>query len=219
MLLYVSYAILSFIVAVVLTGSAGSMPENIVSNFLNGLGTIGVCFIFITILLIWRIDNKSAFRLGELYNGVMWDSIMIVWGAMVLAGTLTAPATGISTFLAMTVGSLFAGKSAVVFLILFGLVTLILTNFFNNMVVLILMFSCTVTIMISMGINMFIALFVLTVASQMGVLLPGASFYAGIFHGYANEIGRTNCFKWGAVAMVVVGITLIIFIPIMVAVV
>ena len=209
---------LAFIVAVVVTGSAGSLPANAVTNFLNGLGTVGVCFIFIAILLIWRIDGKPAFRLGSLYNGVMWDSVMIVWGAMVLAGTLTAEATGISTFLAMTVAPFFAGKSVVVFLILFGLVTLILTNFFNNMVIMILMFSCTAAIMMQMGINMFLVLFVLTVASQMGVLLPGASFYAGIYHGFADQIGRTNCITWGAVAMVVVGIALVIFIPLMVAV-
>ena len=139
---------LAFIVAVVVTGSAGSLPANAVTNFLNGLGTVGVCFIFIAILLIWRIDGKPAFRLGALYNGVMWDSVMIVWGAMVLAGTLTAPATGISTFLAMTV----------------------------------------------------------------------APFFAGIYHGFADQIGRNNCITWGAVAMVVVGIALVIFIPIMVAI-
>ena len=150
-------------------------------------------------------------ELGVKYLGIF---IGLIW----LWSTCDMGWPVFAAFLAMTVAPFFAGKSVVVFLILFGLVTLILTNFFNNMVIMILMFSCTAAIMMQMGINMFLVLFVLTVASQMGVLLPGASFYAGIYHGFADQIGRNNCITWGAVAMVVVGIALVIFIPIMVAI-
>ena len=45
-------------------------------------------------------------------------------------------------------------------------------------------------------------------SSQLALLVPGASYFAGLAHGQAAHVGRKNGFKWGAVAMISAAISL-----------
>lgn len=205
--------LLVYLAAMIFVGSISSFPQNAFTGTVANIGMIGVSFIFMIVLLVWRVDGKAAIPVPKMFSSVIWDSILIVWAAMVLAGTLTSEATGISTLMAQLLAPLLMGRSALAFLILVALVTLILTNLFNNSVVLMLVFSFTIATSASLGINIMLIVMILCIVSQMALLLPGSSFNGGLLHGFSKEIGSRNCFLWGAVVMLATALSCIITIP------
>jgi len=213
-----TFLLFAYLVLMIIVGSASILPKNIVTGFLLSLGSFGVSFIFLMIVMIWQIKGRSAITIDKAASKVVWSAIMIVWCAMVLSKTLTSEETGISLWLNQLLTPVLSGKSNLVFLILVTLVVLGLTNLLNNAVVTMLAFSFSVTMTMSMGIDVMLIIIILSITSQVALLLPGSSFYGGLYYGYAEEIGKNNCLLWGATAMITAGIAFLILIPIWLAI-
>ena len=198
-----------FIFTLIFVGIASAFKsDNIIVTLCKNIGLVGVSWIFICIMIVWRINDKAAFTLGFMSSKVLWDSILIICIGMSFGPAIAGEKTGIGTWLYQLTAPILAGHSAFSFIMLVCIITLIMTNFMNNTVVIMLMFSVIASYIEPMGLNIVTVAALMIIASQMAFLLPGASFYAGLSHGQAMHVGRKNGFYWGAVMMVSAGLSM-----------
>jgi len=203
-----SIFLIAFIATVIFAGSASSLPSNAITSAFSRLGVVGVSWIFMVILLIWRISGNSAVSLSKMAEKTQWDSILIICVAMSFGPAMAAEGTGISAWLFQITSPIFGGHSPMVFILIISLITLILTNFMNNTVVYMLMVSIIGAYAATMDLNLIVIGGMMMIASQMAFFLPGASYYAALAHGNAVRMGRKNGFVWGAVIAVAAAISL-----------
>lgn len=199
---------IALVACLVLAGTASLFPPNPITAIFGKLGLVGVSWIFMCFMLIWRINDRPAFGLGGMSAKVPWDSILIICIGMSFGPAIASEGTGISALLYQLTAPIFGGHSPFVFMLLVSLVTLVLTNFFNNTVVIMLMVSVVVAFSNTMELSVIPFAAIMLVASQMAMLLPGASYYAGLAHGQAAHTGRKNGFVWGAMIMISTAISI-----------
>lgn len=189
--------LISFIVCLILAGIAPNLPANPITGVLSRLGLVGMSWIFMCLMIIWRIKERGAFNLNIMASKVAWDSILIICVGMAFGPAITGEGTGISALLYQLTAPLLAGHSPFAFTLILCLITLVLTNFFNNTVVVMLMISIIAPYTATMDLNIITMAAMMLVASQMAMFLPGASYYAGLAHGQAQHIGRNSGFIFG----------------------
>ena len=197
----VASLLIAFIVCLVFAGLSPNLPTNPITAIFRRVGIVGVSWIFMCFMLIWRIDGKPAFNLNKMSSTIPWDSILIICVGTSLGPAITGEATGISKLLYQLTAPIFSGHDTFVFMLLVSLITLVLTNFFNNTVISMLMVGVISSYATVLDINIITMAAMLLVASQMAMFLPGASYYAGMVHGQAARLGRKNGFVWGFVVM------------------
>lgn len=189
--------LVSFIVCLILAGISPNLPANPITGTLGRLGLVGVSWIFMCLMVIWRVNDRGAFNFNIMAAKVPWDSVLIICVGMAFGPAITGEGTGISALLYQLTAPLLAGHSPFVFTLILCLVTLVLTNFFNNTVIVMLMITIIAPYMATMNLNIITLAAVMLVASQMAMFLPGASYYAGLAHGQAEHIGRKSGFIFG----------------------
>ena len=193
--------LIAFIVSLIVAGLAPMFPNVSIMAAVARLGMVGVSWIFMCLMLIWRIKEKAAFSLNKMAAVIPWDSVLIVCVGTSIGPAIASDATGIGTLLYQLTAPIFGGHSPFVFTLLICLVTLVLTNFFNNTVIAMLMVSIIASFSATMNLNIITMAALMLVASQMAMFLPGASYYAGLAHGQAAQMGRKNGFLWGGITV------------------
>ena len=149
------------------------------------------------VLVIWRVQSKPAFTFNVMAAKVPWDSVLIICIGMSFGPAIASESTGISALLYQLTAPVLGGHSTFAFIMIVCILTLILTNFLNNTVVIMLMISVIASYIPTMDINIITMAGMMLVASQMAMFVPGASYYAGLAHGQSAYIGRKNGFLWG----------------------
>lgn len=187
-----------FILTLVAVGIISSLSfDNALVGLCKRVGLVGVSWIFMCGMVIWRVQSKPAFTFNTMAAKVPWDSVLIICIGMSFGPAIASEATGISALLYQITAPLLAGHSTFVFILLVCISTLVLTNFLNNTVVIMLMISVIAAYIPTLDINIITLAAMMLVASQMAMFVPGASYYAGLAHGQATHVGRKNGFLWG----------------------
>lgn len=106
-----------------------------IGQFLTLAGVMGITLITIILYMTIKVDEKPIVTPTECNKFFMWDMVFVVATGMFLASLLTGEGTGVSAWVAQTVGPLLQGHSEFVFLLLMGILALILTNFLNNVAI------------------------------------------------------------------------------------
>lgn len=83
-------------------------------------------------MTVIKINGKPMLDLREASGMFGWDMLFLVAIALLILSVLTSAGTGISAWIGSVVGSLFTGKSPVVFLIVLAALTLFLANVANT---------------------------------------------------------------------------------------
>lgn len=101
----------------------------------NGWGAALWMFLMIAILAIIRIDGKPIFIVEKnLKDGVVWGVILGVGILGILGNGLSDANLGIRQWLTQLIGPLFTNVSFPLFILICTLISVIITNFFSNMV-------------------------------------------------------------------------------------
>jgi len=201
----------AFIISLIVVGIASATSAtNAFVLLCKRIGLVSVSWIFMCIMIIWRINNKSAFSLNTMAAKCLWDSVLIICIAMSFGPAIAGEGTGISAWVYQLTAPLLSGHGQFAFVMLVSIITLILTNIMNNTVVIMLMISVIAAYAPTMDLNIITVAAMMIIASQLAFLTPGASFYAGLSHGQAHHTGKKNGFYWGAVIMVAAGLSMII---------
>ena len=189
------------------------------SDFVNNTLTTGGLYCLCTALLLiipsGDGDGKGCIVFNDIKNtneAVSWPVIFMCAVVIPLATALTNEATGVLPWLTSVVEPIFAGKSPYFILFFTIIVMLILTNIGSNIAFGGAMIPVVSPFVIAAGMNPVLVGAALVWIANMGLILPGASAPAAIFHG-RSEIPdggqRLKVVIFGALLLMVV--TLIVF--------
>ncbi len=161
--------------------------------FLGKLGFSGIAFIAILALLVIRVNGKPIMDLGKIASKyVSWDAFFMVVIIMLLSPILSNPATGINAFITVICRPVFGGHTATVFMIIFCAIVVVLTNFFNNMIVGFLFMNVVIAFCGPLGIDPWTMATLLFVAMHLAILTPSASGQVGMVFAMSDWVDS----KW-----------------------
>jgi len=194
--------LLIFMGTLIFTAVCGSLPANPLCAALSKLGLVGVSWVFMCIMVVWRVKEKAAYSLTHMASRAPWDAVLITCLGMAFGPVVTSDATGITELIYQVTSPILSGHSPFVFVMLLAIVALILTNFFNNTVIAMLMIAVVASYSETMDLNMVTVAALILVSTQIAFLTPGACFNSSLAHGQAEHIGRKSGFFWGFIIMV-----------------
>lgn len=202
-----------FIAAMILAGSSSLLPDSGLKTALSALSTTGVSFLFFAFAVIFRVEGKPLLNTKKVASQIPWEIVMLIAVINTVCPAVASPDTGISTLLAQITAPILSGHSTLVFLFLLFALTILLTNFFNNTVIIMIMLNILVSYYTVMNLHLEMVISLLILFSQIAFLLPASSMYGALCHSQAEMCGGVNIYKSAIVLMVVALLTLIIAIP------
>ena len=144
--------------------------------FLNEMGLGGIAYCLVAILLIVHVEGKPLLSLSEMAGNFKWDVYVLVVVFLPIAATLTSDDTGLKPFLSNILAPIANGLSPVVFVLFMVMVTAVLTNIANNMVLGAIVISILTVVGESIqGINMIAMAVLLMFAAEFSMFLPSAN--------------------------------------------
>lgn len=198
---------------------AGTFTKNPFSVFINNTLTVGglycLCSAILMVIPSGEGDGKAAIVFNDIKHNdaaVSWPVILMCAITIPMATAMTKEATGILPWLTGIFEPIFAGKSPMFILIFTILVMMVLTNVGSNIAFGGAMIPVISPFVIAAGMNPVVAGAALIWIANMGLVLPGASAPASIFHGRSeipNAAMRTKVVLFGVSILIVV--TTIIF--------
>lgn len=179
----VLYCMYAFILGSIVI-SFGGLMSNTVGKFLSLVSVYGWMMILLIVMMVVRIDGKRLMDLtAATHKGFAWDMVLLVASATLIGGALTSPESGFGAFLTSIAAPLLSGMGTIsVALVLFAL-TLIATNFCNNMAI----FMIGLTLIGSLlagGLQVHGAILTsgVMVLSMWAFLMPSSSMWGAMLH-------------------------------------
>ena len=205
-----------YLITMVLAIFAGTFLNNPLSDFLNNTLTTGglycVCSAILMVLPSGEGDGQAAINFNDIKHSdsaVSWPVILMCAVTIPLATALTNEATGVLPWLTGIFTPIFEGRGPIFILIFTIVVMLLLTNVGSNIAFGGAMIPVVSPFVIASGMNPVVAGAALIWIANMGLVLPGASAPASIFHG-RSEIPsaklRTQVVLFSAALLLVVSI-------------
>lgn len=151
----------------------------------KNIGVYGWMLLMIAIAMIWHVDGAPVLDKKKAPAYFYWDLVLVVAAAMVVAGQLTNASTGVTTLVGQLMAP-FTGLSGYAFILALGVITFIATNFLNNVAVTVTMITIAMTMATQIpGMNLQVALMVITVFGVIGLLTPAGSVNGAMIHAHA----------------------------------
>jgi len=177
--------VIMFIVLMFIVGIFSAVDGNGLQRILAKIGIYGVIAFVLVVMMIVKIEGKQLLTMETLATGVNWNIVFLYSMALTMSNVLTSADTGISTFVVGITAPILATLSEYWFLLLLGVITLLLTNIGNNVVVI---FTMITVIKMMLGANLPIngvlaVAVVLYSGLSTGYLLPAASVSASLIFG------------------------------------
>ncbi|MBR1812672.1 MAG: SLC13 family permease [Lachnospiraceae bacterium] len=208
--------IIVFLITMLLAIFAGTFLDNPLSKFLNDTLTTGglfcICSALLMVIPSGEGDGQPAIVFNDIKHSdaaVSWPVIFMCAVTIPLASAVTNQATGVLPWLTGIFTPLFDGKSPIFILIFTIIVMLILTNVGSNIAFGSAMIPVISPFVIASGMNPVLAGAALIWIANMGMMLPGSSAPASIFHGRSelpSAAKRTQVVGFAAILMLVVSI-------------
>lgn len=118
-----------------------------ITPIITGLGLGGLTLFLVAILMMIKVEGKPLMDLGEIASQYPWNVYFVIVVLLPLADALSSDAVGLKQLLSAGATSLLSGLPGVLTIFLVVLISAVVTNFANNMVVC----SVFVTIICFMG--------------------------------------------------------------------
>lgn len=208
-----------YLVTMLLAIFAGTFTSNAFSKFLNNTLTLGglycICSAILMVIPSGEADGKAAIVFNDIKHSdaaVSWPVIMMCAVTIPLATALTNEATGVLPWLTGIFAPVFEGRSPLFILAFTIVVMMILTNVGSNIAFGNAMIPVISPFVIASGMNPVVAGAALVWVANMGLVLPGSSAPASIFHGRSEipDVKMRNKVVLFCAALLTV-VTLVIF--------
>ena len=197
----------------------GSASTDAFANFLNNTLTMGGLYCMIAVLLMvlpsGDADGKPCIVFSDIKHSdaaISWPVIFMVATTIPLATALSSDATGIMPWLTSLFAPVFEGRSPTFIVIFTIIVMFILTNVGSNIAFGTAMIPVIAPFVLASGMNPLLPGAALLWMANIGILLPGASAPASIFHGRSeipNAAMRMKVVSFAGV--LVVGLSILVF--------
>lgn len=185
-----------------------------IGALLTRLGAVGVTIVVVVSFFVVKVDGRPIITMKEISEKFMWDMVFVIATGMFIGGIISTTETGISAFVAKYMGPFLASQPEFLFLFFIAAIGLILTNFLNNIAVMMVMMAMLGT-MYTQGIitSVYTAGVMIALGTIIGFYTPAASAYGAMIH--ANEwCPPANVYKYGIFVFIYLFIVLAIMIPI-----
>lgn len=180
----IAYGFLAIILLMLVPSIFPTLPG---MEFLKTLNFAIPAFITTFLCMVILTDNKPVMDLKTVANQkFIWDSFFIVCTAIYIGNVLTDPSTGITEFINWGLSPILAGMSPMIFTIVIVLMSGILTNIGNSLVVSLILQTIVLSYYISnpsinvLTINTLVIYFSLASA----IVLPSASPFSALMYGH-----------------------------------
>lgn len=130
----------------------------------------------------------------QVASQIPWEIVLLLAVIYTFCSSVAAPETGISTWLAQITGPILGGHQAWVFMFIMFVLTIVLTNFFNNTVIIMIMLNIVASYCATMTLNLELITVLLIIFSQIAFLLPASSVWGGLCHSQADMCGTKNIY-------------------------
>ena len=166
------------------------------------MGVYGIMLLTLIAMLLVKVDGEPICTIDVMAKNVMWDMLLVIAVAMLIANCLTGGGTGVSELISQYAVPLLQGRSEIAFMLILAVICLVLTNLLNNMVVM-LVFTAVAGKFFAMGIitNPAAALMIINLCTMLGFYTPGSSGLGAMLHG-AELSTAASVYKYGAIALV-----------------
>ena len=199
-------------VIVVILGNTlqGTALANFVNNTMTVAGVYCLCTAILLILPSGVGDGKACIVFNEVKNtAISWPVILMCAVTLPVASAVTDDVTGIVPWLSGVFSPIFAGHGGL-FIVIFTIVlSLFLTNIGSNIAFGAAMIPIIAPFVMQSGMDPQFAGAAMIYIINIGMVLPGASAPASIFHsmdGLDNGAMRIKVTLWACVCVLVVSI-------------
>lgn len=190
---------ISFVTYIAIMLLPSVFPKVSFMQFLNQ-NTYGIAMGYAALLAAVNFNKDSdepVMPFGKTMNLFAWGTYFLCTAAILLGSVLTTESTGISAFLNVILGPIFTNMSLTVFCITLLVITLVLTNLCNSLVIGMLMQPVIASFCLSAGINSapIVALIIIFVLASAAVT-PSASPFAAMIHGNKEWLKSGEIYKY-----------------------
>lgn len=187
------------------------LPTLPVLSFLNTNSiAIAVALVF-AMCLIKDDEGSPLLRMGPtMGQHFAWPTFFLVTAAILLGGVLTNESTGITAFLNVVLGPIFSGMSGSVFTLVLLLISVVLTNICNSLVIGMILQPVVLTYCAAAAVNPAPIITLLTFTVLLSAACtPAASPFAAMMFGNKEWLKSGDVYKYATI-MVVVEVVLIL---------
>lgn len=183
-------------------------------SFLNRNSLLVPVALTVILCLLRGEDGPVLDMQSVMGKDFAWPTFWLCTAAIYLGGVLTNEATGITPFLNTVLSPIFTGMSGAVFTVALLLVTVVLTNICNSLVIGMIMQPVVLTYCVSAGVNPapIITLLIFTVLLS-AACTPAASPFAAMLFGNKDYLTSGDVYKY-ATTFVLVELVIILVIGI-----
>ena len=173
-----------------------------ITPIITGLGLGGLTLFLVAILMMIKVEGKPLMDLGEIASQYPWNVYFVIVVLLPLADALSSDAVGLKQLLSAGATSLLSGLPGVLTIFLVVLISAVVTNFANNMVVC----SVFVTIICFMGDALPFSTAVMSclviLATNLSMFFPAANPMNAIIFSQRNIVTFKAEFTHGLISCV-----------------
>ncbi len=149
-------------------------------------------------------DSTPVLPFGKVMSNFAWPTFFLCTSAILLGNVLTNESTGISAFLNVILGPIFQNMSSVTFCLMLMVITVILTNLCNSLVIGMLLQPVIATFCLTSGMNPapLVALLIIFVLSSAGIT-PAASPFAAMLHGNKDWLEPKYVYQYASIFVLI----------------
>lgn len=176
----------------------------------NQLTVPGIFMMFSAILMIIHVKEKPVLDISTALSNVPWPLFLLVSTALCISDYLTADGMGVVPTIVSCLSPLVAGKSAFVVTLMFVAFGLVLTNFINDMVSIMVLFPIAAQFILDAGGSIMLLAILFGQACVQGCFMPSGSIIGAMLHGNTEWMTSKEVFKYVGIMEIVVLISLVI---------
>lgn len=177
------------------------LPKSIAAvALLAKVGPLGVVLFFVVALCLFKLDGKPIIDFKEVAGRyIVWDVYFLVCMAMVISSAMTAPTTGITEFLKMSLNPILGGHSFFIFVAVLTVFGIGITQIANNGVMGVLLMPVIKVFSEQAGGNFEAVAALVIFALHMAILTPAASPYAAVLYGNKEWVSQEEVLRYGLI--------------------
>ena len=195
--------------------SVTANSTNPVFVFINRLGLGGITLVWLLFMMFWEVNGAPLMDLQKLSKNFQWGVYLCVCLLIPLANAISSESVGISATLNGWLSPVLSTMPPILFLISVVLLSIILTNLLNNMVVAMIF----ITLLFSLqdylnGLNLTAMVLSIMLASYVACATPAASPLCAFVYGQRDLVSFKNQMLQGVKTCLLLAVLIIaIFYP------
>ena len=190
------WSVVVFVAILVIVSMIGSRIGFL--NWINtNIGVLGLMVVLWIFVLAFKVEGKPILDMNAAAGAFSWDMLMLIAIALFISSALTAPETGISSWIAGLLMPIFSQASPIVFLIALAAPTIVLTNVSNNIALCFVMINIVCSMYLNgFPVNITAAAVVISLTSVfVAYLTPAASLPGALLHA-SGCLKASTIYKW-----------------------